>query len=285
MVASEQHGELLLVSSGRKLQTAANFWAVHFSAEKQDCLRIARSSQDLGRLRAKPTARQSIDALASRDGSVTASGAGARPPGTRGPWHTPCPTAGPPQTLLPPRRQHSCGKLPVQRRFLPPLGRSWNKALIFQRLGGFCRAAGHPDRLICTPLLAAAFLGKPRAAKPLDPVRGSASNTGEKPHKSRGGSQLTPLPTQGGHSSTTWTPTDYQKGAAWPTASVLRGSDGMNWEEIVIKKVCSFAEQRFKNHLLEEFSPHYALRGLSPRQCHCSMHRVWLGIAWLEQKK
>lgn len=138
------------------LPTPANFQAVHISAEKRDCLLIARGSPDLGRLQAAPTVQQSADApaLAGADRSITPMCRKETGPGllrALAAAGTSCaPEPGVQQTPRQRRRQHSCGRRPVQRRFQPPPGRSWNKALIFQRLGGFRSAAGHPDRSTCS---------------------------------------------------------------------------------------------------------------------------------------
>lgn len=117
----------------------------------------------------------------------------ARPPvGSGGRWHLLCPEPGAQQTPRQRRRQHSCGRRPVQRRFQPPPGRSWNKALIFQRLGGFRSAVGHPDRSTCSSPCVA-LLGEAALCRAPGPHA-----QGERSQMSRGGSQIPCSPPERG---------------------------------------------------------------------------------------
>lgn len=254
---------LLDVSKGKTLQTAPNFQAAHISAEKAglfaDCLRLWGSWQAVSEAHCAAERRCPRAGERRRIHHSDASrGDGAKPPpsGARGPWHILLPTAGPQQTPLLPRRQHSCGGLPVQRRFQPPLGSSRNKALIFQRLGGFRRAAGHPDRLICAPSLATlrdvALLREATCCRAPGPCTWVGLQHGREASKSGGASQLAPLPFQEGRSSMTWTPTDCQRQQLSRRVARSVAQMGLAGQEIVIKK-CLFPCKTgiFEKHLLK----------------------------------
>lgn len=221
----------------KTLQAAANFQAVHISAEKRGCLLTARGSWDRDRRRAKPAVQRSTgaSALASGDRSITLTRREETGPGHPRRWRSWHRT--PRQGRSRPRSRHADSILVAGCRSRGDSSLHWEGLETKPSFSeGWEASAARPATLTGRSALPPSRpsgmwlgLGKPRAAEPPDPARGSACGAGEQPRESRGASRRAPLLFQGGHSSTAGTPTDEQKGAAQPTGSMLRGSDGISW--------------------------------------------------------